>query len=61
MNGIEPFVVEVAAIQQIERPRLDNKIVQHVDFVRLAARYADKAWDCTPQVEQRMEFDRTLG
>ncbi len=61
MNGIKPFVIEVAAIQQIERPWLDNKIVQHVDLVGLAVRNADKAWDCAPQVEQRMEFDRTLG
>ena len=61
MNGIKPFVVEVAAIQQIECPWLDNKIVQHVDLVRLAVRNADKAWDCAPQVEQRMQFDRTLG
>ena len=61
MNGIKPLVVEVAAIQQIERPWLDNKIVQHVDLVRLAVRNADKAWDCAPQVEKRMQFDRTLG
>ena len=61
MDGIKPFVVEVAAIQQIERSWLDNKIVQHVDLVGLAVRNADKAWDCAPQIEQRMEFDRTLG
>ena len=36
MDGIKPFVVEVAAIQQIERSWLDNKIVQHVDLVGLA-------------------------
>lgn len=61
MNGIKPFVVEVAAIQQIERPWLDDKIVQHVDLVGLAVRNADKAWDCAPQIEQRVEFDRALG
>jgi hypothetical protein len=61
INGIKPFVVEVAAIQQIERPWLDNKIVQHVDLVGLAICNTDKAWDCAPQVEQGMEFDRTLG
>jgi hypothetical protein len=60
MNGIKPLVVEVATIRQIERPWLDNKIVQHVDLMSLAVRNTDKAWDRALQVEQPMEFDRTL-
>jgi hypothetical protein len=60
MNGIKPFVVEVAAIQQIERPSLDDKIVQHVDFGRLVIRGVYKVLDCAPQTQQGMQFDRTF-
>ena len=61
MNGVKPFVIEVAPIQQVIRTRLDHEIVQHVDLVCLAIRDSDKAWDGTPQIQERMQFDRALG
>lgn len=61
MNGVKPLVIEVAPIQQIKRTRLDHEIVQHVDLVCPVVRNSDEAWDGTLQIQEHMQFDRTLG
>ena len=61
VNSIKPSVIEVASIQQIECAWLDDQIVQDVDLVSLAVRNPYKAWDGATQIQQRMQFDRTLG
>ena len=61
MQGIKTCEIQVAAIHDIERTSFDWHEVQHVDFVHLAVADVDKRWDCAPQVQQGVEFDRTLG
>ena len=61
VNGVQPSEIEIAAIHQVERTRLDDKVVQDVDFVRLAVGYVNETRNCAAQVEQCVQLDSSLG
>ena len=52
VERIQTTEVDVAAIHNIERPRLQKQIVEDVDIVRLSVRNADKAGNTAAQVHE---------
>ena len=61
MQAMQPGEVEIAAIHDVERPSLGNDLVENVHVVQLAVADVDEAGNVAAQVEQRMQFDRSLG
>lgn len=53
--------VDLASVHDIERARLQNQNVQHIDLEHLAIADVDKCWDTASQVQLRMELDCSLG
>ena len=60
MQSIEMCEIQMSAILDIERTRLDRHEVQNVDFVHLDVADVVKRWDWAPQVQQGVQLDRTL-
>ena len=60
MNGEQPGEVQVATIEQIERPGLQDQFVQHIDLVGLAIGDANEAGDRAAQVQQGVQLDGPL-
>jgi len=61
MQRIEPRVVQIAAIHDVESPRLDGQDVEHVDIAQLAVADVDEGGDVAAQVEQGVHLHRRLG
>jgi hypothetical protein len=61
MHGIEPSKVQVTAVHHLEGASLDRHEVEHVDLLHLYVANEDKHWDCTSQIQQRVQFDCALG
>ena len=61
VESMQPFEIQVPAIHQIKRTRLDSQIVQNIDLVGLAVRDMNKGRDRPAQIEQRMQFDCRFG
>ena len=53
--------VQVAPVHDVERSRLQNQNVQHIDLVHLAVADVDEGWNTTSQVQQCVELDGGLG
>src|ERR1019366_5358162 len=61
MKGKQTSEIQIPSIHHIERTCLEGQHIQHVDFVRLAVRDMNEGWNIATQVEQRMQFDCSLG
>ena len=61
MHYVQPGEVEIAAIHDVDRPRLQHQQVEHLDIAQLAVGEVDEAGDIAAQVEQRMHLHRRLG
>lgn len=57
MKSIEPGVVQISSVQDVERTRLDREHIEDSNIVRFPFCNIDKRRDGTPQVEEGMEFD----
>ena len=57
MQAIEPGEVEIAAIHDVERPRLPRQLVEEVHVVNLARSDNDDGGKVTLEREQRVELD----
>lgn len=57
MCGVEPGVIRVASVHDIERTGLRNEIVKNIDIVDLAVGDEGKCRNTSSQIEQGMEFD----
>src|SRR5260221_8580652 len=56
----EPFEIQVATVHDVERSRLWDQQVQHVDVVDSPVGDVDKAWNRAAQIEQSVKLDRRL-
>ena len=61
VNHKQPGEIQIAPIHQVERPRLEHQIVQHIDLVRLAVGDVNETGDVASQVQQRVQLDGGLG
>lgn len=52
--------IDIGAIHHVERTRLGPEQVQDVDIVQQAVGDQHKRWDCASEIEQSMDFDRSL-
>jgi len=57
MKSIEPGVVQISSVQDVERTRLERENVEDSNIVRFPFCYIDKGRDGASQVEEGMEFD----
>jgi len=53
--------VDVAAIHDVERARLQDQEIQHIDLVHLAIADVDEGRNRAPEVEQGVQLDGGLG
>ncbi len=60
-EGIQAAEIDVGAVQDIERARLQHEIVEDVHVVGFSFRDADKTRDIATQVYQCVQFDGTLA
>ena len=60
MNDKESLEIQVPAIEQVVRARLDVQQVQGVDLVGLAVADVDECGDAAAQVQQGVQFDSRL-
>ncbi len=60
MQFVQAREVEVTAIHHVERARLEDKLIENVDLVHLAMCNDHNSWDAAAQVEQGVEFYRSL-
>ena len=61
IHCVESFEIQIPAIHDIKGAWLGRQEVEDVDFVHLAVADMDKRWDCTAQIQQRVQFDCSLG
>ena len=61
VNDKQPGEIQIAPIHQIERPRLQHQIVQHIDLVRLAIGDVNETGNIAAQVPQGVQLDSRLG
>jgi len=61
VESIEPLEVEKPAIHDVKGPRFRQQVIEDVDLVHFSVADMDKTGNVAPQVEQRMQFDRSLG
>jgi len=61
MNSIEPLVIQVSPIHDVEGAWLEHQLVQDVHVVDLGGCHNDHARDVPSQVQQGVQLDSTLG
>ena len=61
MHLKQPSKVDVAAIHHIERARLQDQDIEHIDLVHLAIADVDEGGNRAPEVEQGVQLDGSLG
>src|SRR5262249_3383137 len=61
MQPKKPREIDVAAIDQIDRSRLEEQFVEDLDFVCFAVRHSNDRGNMSDDIEQRMQFDRALA
>lgn len=61
IESVESFEIKVAAIHNIERARLEDQIVEPVDFVAFSLGNRDKAGDRAAQIQKGIDLDGRLG
>jgi hypothetical protein len=57
VNGKQPGEIQIAPIQQVKSPRLDQQLVEHIDLVGLAVADVDEAKSEEDEEEVDEEFD----
>lgn len=61
MHLKQPSKVDTAAIHHIERVRLQDQDIEHIDLVHLAIADVDEGGNRAPEVEQGLQLDGGLG
>ena len=61
MNHEQALEIQIAAIQQVKRARLDAQLVQGVDLVGLAVGDMYESGDIAPQIQQGVQPHSRLG
>ena len=61
MKSVEPSIVQIGAVQDVEGTRLQQEVVEDSDIVRFSFRHLDKSRDRAPQVEKGMDLDGALA
>jgi hypothetical protein len=61
MDGVQAGEVQLAAIHQVERARLDHQLVEDIDLVGLAVGDVDEARDRYADIQERVQLDGGLG
>ena len=61
MNSIEPLVIDVSPIHDIESTRFEDQLIQDIDVVDLGGRHHHNAGDVPSQVQQGVQLDSRLG
>ena len=61
LQAMESLEIEIAAIHDIERARLEEQLVEPVDFVPFSLGDRDEAGNGTTQIQQGVELDGGLG
>ena len=54
---VEPFVIEITSVHDIERTGLRDQIVENIDIVDFAVGNESPSRDATSQIEQGMQLD----
>ncbi len=57
----QPLEIEVGPIHHVNRRRLWNQQIEHVDIVQLAVGNMDKAWNIATQIQKRVHLHGDLG
>lgn len=58
---IETIEVQIAPVEKVNGPGLDEEIVEQVDFVDLAMGYEDNRGNAASQVHEGMKFDGSFA
>ena len=59
-EDVEALEIHVAAVHDVERTRLRQNLIQHIDVVHFAVCNADKRRDIATQIQERMHLDGSL-
>jgi len=60
MNTIEPGIVHVSAIHNVDGTCFERNLVEDVDLVDLGMSDKDDGWNVAPQIEERVQFYGTF-
>lgn len=61
MKSVEPGIVQIGAVQDVEGSRLQREVVEDSDIVRLSIRHMDKRRERSSQIEKRMDLDNAFA
>ncbi len=61
MNPMESLEIEIAPIHDVKRTGLGDQLIEDMNLVHLAIADVEEGRDIAAQIEQRVQFDRSLG
>src|SRR5205807_10538 len=60
-ESVKPPKIHVAAIQQVEGAWFEQKFVEQIDIMDLAAGHVNIGWNATAKIQQSVHFYGTLA
>ena len=61
LRPVQPREIQIAAIHDVERARLDRQEIEDIHLTHLAVGDVDESRSCATQIQRRVQPDRCLG